>query len=439
MKKILTLVLLALLFSALCLSLTACNDAQEDGEANLGETIVLNVYNWGEYISDGSLGSYDTNAEFEKYCKEVLGKNVKVIYTTYATNEDMYAKITSGAGTYDIIIPSDYMIQKLREEDMLYAFNPAESIPNYCYIQDTYKNLFYDEENLYSVPYTYGKVGIIYNKTMLKEEDLAKIEAGEGSWSLLFDEDYRGKILQFNNPRDAFATAMFWKGLDINSADKSVWDEALRILSEQKAIVQGYVSDEIFNKMTSGSAAIATYYAGDYLSMVERNENLGFYYPKEGTNEFVDAMCIPKNAKQKELALEYINFMLSEEAAVANATYICYGSPNTLVLESEDYLDEMGEEAYDVLYGQAENPYPFDPMYHGLTSGAMGEAGIQALVNSYWEALKTENAIELWVHITSALIVFGILAYAIYDLYIKKKHSRFYRKPAKATDFKGTK
>ena len=430
MKKILTLGFLILILSSLCLTLVACNDETE-GEEDLGNTITLNVYNWGEYISDGSLDSYDTNAEFEKYCKEVLGKNVKVVYTTYATNEDMYAKITSGAGTYDIIIPSDYMIQKLREEDMLYAFNPAENIPNYAYIQDTYKNLFYDEENLYSVPYTYGKVGIIYNKTMLKEEDLAKIEAGEGSWSLLFDEDYRGKILQFNNPRDAFATAMFWKGLDINSADHAVWDEALRVLSEQKAIVQGYVSDEIFNKMTSGSAAIATYYAGDYLSMVERNENLGFYYPKEGTNEFVDAMCIPKNARQKELAMEYINFMLSEEAAVANATYICYGSPNTLVLESEEYFDEMGEEAFEVLYGQAENPYPFDPMYYGLTSGEMGEAGIQALVNSYWEALKTENAIELWVHITSAVIVFGILSYAIYDLYIKKKRSRFYRKPEK--------
>ena len=423
MKKILSLLTLLLL---LCLSLTACGGEEEE---DLGDAIGLNVYNWGEYISDGSLDTYDTNAEFERYCKEVLKKNVKVVYTTYATNEDMYAKITSGAGTYDIIIPSDYMIQRLREENKLYAFDPAKTIPNYQYIQDTYKDLFYDPENLYSVPYTYGKVGIIYNKTMLEAEDLAKIEAGEGSWSLLFDKKYAGKILQFNNPRDAFATAMFYKGIDINSANPEDWEAALKVLTEQKAIVQGYVSDEIYNKMTSGAAAIATYYAGDYLSMVERNENLGFYYPKEGTNEFVDAMCIPANAKQKELAQEYINFMLSEEAAVANATYICYGSPNTLVLESEAYAEEMGEEAYEVLYGQAENPYPFDPMYYGLTSGEMGEAGIQALVNGYWEDLKTENAIELWVHIASALIVGGVLAYAIYSLYIKKKRSRFYRKP----------
>ncbi|MBP3591894.1 MAG: spermidine/putrescine ABC transporter substrate-binding protein [Clostridia bacterium] len=426
MKKLLSLLSLCLALLALCFTLTACSDGENEGDD--ASTIVLNVYNWGEYISDGSLGSYDTNAEFEKYCKEKLGKNVKVIYTTYATNEDMYAKITSGAGTYDIIIPSDYMIQKLREEKMLYAFDPAKNIPNYQYIQDTYKNLFYDEENLYSVPYTYGKVGIIYNKTMLTEEDLAKIEVGEGSWSLLFDEKYKGKILQFNNPRDAFGTAMYWKGININSAEKSDWDEALRLLTEQKPLVQGYVSDEIFNKMTGGSAAIATYYAGDYLSMVERNENLGFFYPKEGTNEFVDAMCIPKNAKQKELAMEYINFMLSEEAAVANATYICYGCPNTLVLDSDEYREEMGDEAYEVLYSQTENPYPYDPMYYGLTSGEMGEAGIQALVNNYWETLKTENAIELWVHITSALIVVGVLSYAIYDLYIKKKRSRFYRK-----------
>ena len=126
--------------------------------------------------------------------------------------------------------------------------------------------------------------------------------------------------------------------------------------------------------------------------------------------------------------MEYINFMLSEEAAVANATYICYGCPNTLVLDSDEYREEMGDEAYEVLYSQTENPYPYDPMYYGLTSGEMGEAGIQALVNNYWETLKTENAIELWVHITSALIVVGVLSYAIYDLYIKKKRSRFYRK-----------
>ena len=428
MKKLLTLLSLSLLLSVLLLTFTACGEKEDGDDAPAKDTIVLNVYNWGEYISDGSLGSYDTNAEFEKYCKEVLGKNVKVVYTTYATNEDMYAKITSGAGTYDIIIPSDYMIDKMREEGELYAFDPATSVSNYQYVQSAYKNLFYDPENLYSVPYTYGKVGIIYNKTMLDEEDLAKIETGEGSWELLFSEKYKGKILQFNNPRDAFATAMFYLGLDINSANKADWEKALKLLSEQKALVQGYVSDEIFNKMTSGSAAIATYYAGDYLTMVEQNENLGFYYPKEGTNEFVDAMCIPKNAKQKELAVEYINFMLSEEAAIANATYICYGSPNTLVLESEEYADEMGEEAMEVLYGQAENPYPFDPMYHGMTGGEMGEAGIQALMNGYWESLKTENAIELWVHITSGLIVGGVLAYAIYSLYIKKKHSRFYRK-----------
>lgn len=424
MKKLFSLLLLLLLSSTLCLSLTACGEDDED----LGDAIVLNVYNWGEYISDGSLGSYDTNAEFEKYCKEVLKKNVKVVYTTYATNEDMEAKLTSGAGTYDIIIPSDYTIEKLIAKDMLYAFHPEQTVSNYEHIQEQYKGLFYDPQNLYSVPYTYGKVGIIYNKTMLDAEDLAEIEAGNGSWSLLFNEKYKGKILQFNNPRDGFATAMYYLGLDVNSANPKDWEKALALLKEQKALVQGYVSDEIFNKMTSGSAAIATYYAGDYLSMVERNENLGFFYPKEGTNEFVDAMCIPKNAKQKELAIEYINFMLSEEAAVANALYICYGCPNTLVLDNEDYRDEMGEEALEVLYGQSENPYPFDPMYHGMTTGAMGEAGIQDLMNGYWEELKTENAIELWVHITSVLIVFGILGYAIYALYIKKKRSRFYRK-----------
>ena len=271
----------------------------DDGIPTGGETITINVYNWGEYISDGSEGSYDTNAEFEKYYYEKYGVKVKVNYSTYATNEDMYSKLANSAVSYDIVIPSDYMIQKMIEDEMLLEFDVASEIENYIYISDEFKNRYYDEFNKYSVPYTYGMMGIIYNTQLVSEEDVAK-----QSWGLMWDEKYAGKILQYNNPRDAFATAMYWKGLDINSTDSAVWDQALELLIQQKPILQGYVNDEIFNKMTTGSAAIASYFVGDYITMAntEGAPDLFFYYPKEGVNYFVDAMCIPKNSKNPQKA-----------------------------------------------------------------------------------------------------------------------------------------
>ncbi len=261
------------------------------GGAAKEETLTLNVYNWGEYISDGSDDSLDVNAEFEEYYYEKYGKRVVVNYSTYATNEDLFSKLDNSAVSYDIVIPSEYMIEKLIEEDLLLKFDVEADIPNYEYIADEFKNLPHDPKNEYSVPYTYGMLGIIYNVEGVDEEDLEDL-----SWSLLWNEKYAGKILQFNNPRDAFATAMYWKGLDINSEDPEVWDAALDILKDQKPILQGYVNDEIFDKMTSGSALIAPYFVGDYVTMAatEGAVELGFYYPKEGVNYFVDAMCIPK-------------------------------------------------------------------------------------------------------------------------------------------------
>ena len=425
MKKLLLLFTFLLLFASILL--VSCKEEEADGDAPVipKGTVVLNVYNWGEYISDGSLGTLDVNAEFEKYYYEKTGVRVKVNYTTYATNEDMYSKITSGAGTYDIIIPSDYMIERLKNEDMLYAFDPATTVENYGYINDFFKDSpYYDPDNLYSVPYTYGMVGIIYNSALVDEEDVK-----DKSWGLMWNEKYRGKILQFNNPRDGFATAMYYLDIDINSTNKADWDRALAKMLEQKPLVQGYVSDEIFNKMTTSSAAIAAYYAGDYLIMSDEedgNPDLAFYYPTEGTNFFVDAMCIPKNAKQKEIAIEYINFMLSEEIAVANAEYIGYASPNDIVKNNADYIEEMGEEAIEILYGftpeeaNANYSHP-DPAYHTFTPE------IQSYVNSLWEQLKTESSIELWIHITSGVLVASVLSLGIYTFYIKKKRSRHYR------------
>ena len=226
---------------------------------------------------------------------------------------------------------------------------------------------------------------------------------------------------------------MYYLGLDINSADEEVWQTALNKLKEQKPLVQGYVNDEIFNKMTTGSATLAPYFAGDFVTMLEDNEYLKFYYPKEGTNMFVDGMCIPKNAENKELAMEYINFMLSEEVAVANALYIGYASPNTLVQNSEEYKEEMGEEVLDILYSDVDvnANYPFDTYYHSFTDTDKYRPDMQAYVNSLWESLKTESAIELWVHIATAVILLIVIVPAVYSIYVKKKRSRFYRKPAK--------
>ena len=395
-----------------------------------GVTVTLNVYNWGEYISDGFEGSLDSNAAFEEYFNTYLsekygGIKVEVNYTTFANNEEMYSKLKNSAVVYDIVVPSDYMIEKMIAEDMLLSFDVAGEIENYSNIAEEFRNSpYYDQHNRYSVPYTYGMMGIIYNTTMVDEADL-------GSWGLLWNEKYAGKILQFNNPRDAFATAMYYKHLDVNSKDREVWDEAYELLVKQKPILQGYVNDEVFNKMTSESAAIAPYFVGDFITMADTEENLAFYYPEEGVNYFVDAMCIPKNSKNPDIAKEYINFMLSEEAAIANALYIGYASPNTLVFENEDYKEEMGEFAYDLLYNKM--PDEVNAAYNAIygkdaTCYRNFDAEIQARVNTLWENLKISGSTELWVHITTGVIVISVLSLAIWTTYIKKKRSRHYRK-----------
>ena len=414
---------LTLLLSVLCLTLLASCGSDDGDKPASGQTVTLNVYNWGEYISNGKLGSMDVNAAFEKYYFEKYGVKVKVSYSTYANNEDMYSKLKNSAVVYDVVVPSDYMIQKMASEGMLLEFDVANDIPNYQYISGDFKSPYYDESNKYSVPYTYGMVGVIYNKNLVDPEDYES-----ESWGLLWNEKYTGKILQFNNPRDAFGTAMYYTGLDINSTNTADWDAALEVLKTQKPLVQGYVNDEIFNKMTTASAAIAPYYAGDYLTMLELEESLGFYYPTEGTNYFVDAMCIPKNSANPEIAKEYINFMLSEEAAVANAIYIGYASPNTLVQNSEYYQDEMGEDAIEILYGisPSEINADYNEMY-GTACYKSFSPEIQAYTNTLWESLKTENSTELWVHVTAIAIVVGVVAFATYTTIIKKHRSKDYR------------
>ena len=343
-----------------------------------GNTLTLNVYNWGEYISDGSDDTLDTVKAFEEYYYETYGVKVKVNYTTYASNEDMFAKLSSGAVSFDVVIPSDYMIARMRENDMLLPLDYS-NIPNYQYIDESFRSLYYDPDNMYTVPYTYGVVGIIYNANKVDEADAH-------GWELMWNEKYAGDILQFNNSRDAFATAQYMLGLDVNSTDRSNWDRALEELKDQSPLVKSYVMDEVYNMMESGEASIAPYYAGDYFTMIDAQADdvdLRFYYP-DPTNYFVDAMCIPSSCQNKELAEIFINYMLSPEPAIANAEFIYYASPNSLVYEDEGYIEDLGEEAMAILYPEMGD---FRELYNAYAYRSLDAATLD-YVNSLWETLK---------------------------------------------------
>ena len=287
-------------------------------------TVTLNVYNWGQYIADGSDGSMEIIAEFEKRYP-----HIKVNYSTYDSNEIMYSKLSNGGITVDVIIPSDYMIARLIEEDMLLELDYS-NIPNYRYIDDSFKNTAYDPDNKYSVPYTWGTVGILYNTKYVEEEDVT-------GWELLWNEKYTGKTLMFGNSRDAFGIAQFLLGFDINTTDKAELEHCAELLKKQKPVLQQYVMDEIFAIMQNEEAWIAPYYAGDCLTMMGENENLDFYLPEEqGFNMFIDAMCIPSCAKEKEAAELFINFLCDPEIAGANMDWICYGTPLSAAKEFID-------------------------------------------------------------------------------------------------------
>lgn len=358
----------------------------------------INVYNWGEYISDGSEGSLDLNAEFTR----ITG--IKVNYTNYASNEDMYAKLKSGGADYDVIIPSDYMVQRLINEGMLQKLD-FSNIPNYKYIDEKYKNLPYDLNNEYSVPYTVGMVGLIYNGAMIERMGYE----APTSWSVMWDGRYSGSILMFNNPRDAFAVSQFLLGIDINSVDAEDWKKAYEKLLEQKPFVQSYVMDEIFNKMENNEAVIAPYYVGDFLSMKDNNDDLEFVYPEEGVNYFVDAMCIPTSAKNKTAAEAYINFMLDPEIALQNAEYIYYASPHTEVISNPDYS----------LY-QNEYIYPTGDIKSDIFTDLPKE--ITQTMTDYWDNLKVDGYDYTLYYICFIAILIFIIGLTIYRNRKKKKY-----------------
>ncbi len=320
MKKILSLFLSSLLLVS-CFALSASAEQEEPLEAE-DTGITINVYNWGEYISDGSDGTMNVNQEFTKRT------GIHVNYTTFDTNESLYSKLVSGGASYDVIFPSDYMVARMIEEGMLQKLD-FSNIPNYKYIDEDYRDLAYDPQNEYSVPYTWGVVGIFYNKNYVKEAPT--------SWDVLWDDQYQGKILMFDNPRDAFGIAQKRLGYSFNSTDMAEWQEAAELLKEQKPLVQAYVMDQIFDKMEIGEAWLAPYYAGDAAVLVEENDSIGFSIPtEEGTNFFVDAMCIPADAQHKAEAEAYINFLCDPEIAAANMEYVGYSTPESAAKELMD-------------------------------------------------------------------------------------------------------
>ncbi len=297
---------------------------------------VVNVCSWGEYIDE------DLITQFE----EETG--IAVNYQTAESNEALYSLLKSGAGDYDVIVPSDYMISQLIEEDMLAELDYSR-IPNYGLISDRFKGLTYDPQERYTVPYAWGTVGIIYNTSMVEEPIT--------SWSALFDDRYAGNVLMFRNSRDAMATALSYLGYSLNTTDESELREAFQLLKDAKnrGVYQSFVMDEIFQKLEGGNAAIGVYYAGDYLTMLENNEDLAFVVPEEGSNWFMDAMCVLKNAPNYEEAMAWINFIASTEANLANMDYLWYASPNQEALEQypayyeELYGEELGQETYDII------------------------------------------------------------------------------------------
>ena len=315
---------------------TGSSSESSGGDSGNGSQRVLNVCSWGEYIDESLIEEFEAQT------------GIEVNYRTSPSNEELYSTLQSGGTSYDVIVPSDYMISQLIEEDMLQPLDYSK-IPNFEKIDDRFKNLSYDPENLYTVPYTWGTLGIIYNTTMVDEPIT--------SWSAMFDEKYAGDVLLINNSRDALGMALYYLGYSVNTTDEAQIREAFQLLSDavSKGVYQGKVMDEVFQKMEQGNAAIATYYAGDYLTMLENNPDLAYVVPEEGSNWFVDAMCILKDAQNVDEAHEWINFLASTEANLANMDYIWYASPNTEALEQypayyeETYGEPLDMELYEIM------------------------------------------------------------------------------------------
>lgn len=381
------------LFLVLLLSVGLKAFADEAAAPSTGVTI--NVYNWGEYIANGTDGSMDVNAEFTRRT------GIEVNYTTYDSNESLYSKLAGGGADYDVIIPSDYMVSKLINEGMLAELN-FDNIPNFEYVDEKFRNTEYDPDNLYSVPYTWGMVGLFYNTEFVEEEITG--------WSALWDERYSGKILMFDNPRDAFCIAEVMLGYSMNTTDENELQEAAALLKQQKPLVQAYVMDQIFDKMEGGEAWIAPYYSGDAAILVENNENIEFVIPEEGTNYFVDACCIPLTSSHKAEAEAYINFLCDPEIAGANMDYVGYSTPITA---AKEYLDPE----------VVENPiyYPDEELLSNTEVFINLPESANLMMDKLWAEVKMGGPGESIVLVG---IILGFLAVYIFIVVYKRRKRR---------------
>lgn len=353
MKKLLLLSLsLALLLSAFTLTGCADSSSSENGE--------VIVYNWGEYIDPETITMFEEET------------GIKVVYDEFETNEVMYPKVEAGATAYDVICPSDYMIQKMIDNDLLAELN-FENIPNSKNIGQQYfdQSIEFDPENKYSIPYCFGTVGILYNKTMVEEPI--------DSWSVLWDEAYTDNILMQDSVRDAFMVALKLNGFSMNTLKEEELEIAKNALIDQKPLVQAYVIDQVRDKMIGNEAAIGVIYSGEAIYTQRENENLEYVIPKEGTNVWIDSWVIPKNAPNQENGEAFINFMCREDIALMNFEYITYSTPNDAAreliedeeiknspiafpdlsqynhLETFQYLGSQGDELYNSLWKEVKS------------------------------------------------------------------------------------
>lgn len=353
-----------------------------------GKNITLNIANWGEYMSINDENYLDVNKEFERLT------GIQINYQPYESNETLYSKLKGSGADYDIVIPSDYMISRMIKENMIQKLD-FNNIPNFKLIDKKFVNPVYDQANEYSVPYMWGVVALVYNNKIVKES--------VDSWDILWNEKYQNNILMFNNPRDAFGIALLKQGYSINTENKKEIEDAAEQLKIQKPIVQAYVMDEIFGKLESGSSAIGVYYAGDIIGMMDVNPDLSYALPKEGTNRFVDAICIPTTAKHKQAAEMYINFLCETDIALANCEYIGYSTPHT---EAFKLLDEETRS----------NPlqYPDDEYISTKTEAYLALSDeTNRFTQDLWNELKIEqdgNTVLIFVTFLVILVVIDVIA-----------------------------
>ena len=349
MKKVIMLISILLLAISL---FTGCSK---------GSSEKVYVYNWGEYIDPEVLDLFEDET------------GIKVIYDEFEQNEEMYAKIKANAVQYDVVCPSDYMIQKMIEENLLAEIN-FTNIPDFSNIDPTYLKSAqsFDPENKYSVPYCWGTVGILYNKTM--------VDGPIDSWGAIFDEKYSGNILMIDSVRDAFGIALEYLGYDLNSTDEAQLDEAKELLQSQYPLIQAYVVDQVRDKMIGGEAALGVIYSGEAIFTRRENPDLEYVVPKEGSNVWIDGWVIPKNCRDKENAEAFINFMCRSDIALKNFEYITYSTPNKAAREliTDDEIKNSSV------------AFPDQSVLDRCTTFRYLGADIEALYNNKWNEVKSD-------------------------------------------------